>query len=312
MRTTDETLARTLEREGRGGLWRGFSVAEDRRRTNEHYEQPPRFFTAITGGAWNVYSCNLWEDGAGETQAQEQKLDLLAALLQLQPGQRILDVGCGWGGPLVYLAKTYGVRGVGLTLSPAQRAHAENRVSEHGVDVAIQECHWKDFQDDAPFDAVYTDEVIVHFNDLAGYFEKVWSLLRPGGRMLNKELHFTSTRWMEITPAMVFVNEIYGETGNYRTLHEELALVDCAGFTLEKVHQIGMDNYLRTAERWLQNMQTHRDELERIVGALYYKRFRTYLRIGRRIFAGPSMTLDVITSVKPSTTPTSPIVPARL
>jgi len=299
MRTTDDTLPQTLEREGRGGLWRGFSVAEDRKRTNEHYEQPPRFFTAITGGAWNVYSCNLWQDGVDETQAQERKLDLLAALLQLQPGQRILDVGCGWGGPLVYLAKTYSVRGVGLTLSPAQRAFAENRVSQHGVDVAIQECHWKDFRDDKPFDAVYTDEVIVHFNDLAGYLEKVWSLLRPGGRMLNKELHFTSTSWMEITPAMVFVNEIYGETGNYRTLHEELALVDRAGFTLDKVHQIRMDNYVRTAEHWLKNMQTHRDELERIVGALYYKRFRTYLRIGRRIFGGPSMTLDVITSVKP-------------
>jgi cyclopropane-fatty-acyl-phospholipid synthase len=299
MRTTDETHASALEREGRGGLWRGFSVAEDRRRTNEHYEQPPRFFTAITGGAWNVYSCCLWKDSPNETQAQERKLDLLAAILQLRRGQRILDVGCGWGGPLVYLAKTYGVRGVGLTLSPAQRAYAENRVSEHGVDVAIHECHWKDFVDSEPFDAVYTDEVIVHFNDLAGYFDKVRSLLRPGGRMLNKELHFTSTRWMEITPAMVFVNEIYGETGNYRTLYEELSLVDRAGFTLESLHQISMDNYVRTAARWLENMQTHRGELERLVGAAYYKRFRTYLRIGRRIFAGPSMTLDVITSVKP-------------
>ena len=71
-----------------------------------------------------------------KSQAQEQKLDLLATLLQLRPGQRILDVGCGWGGPLVYLAETYGVRGVGLTLSPAQREYAERRVREHDVDVA--------------------------------------------------------------------------------------------------------------------------------------------------------------------------------
>ena len=236
----------------------------------------------------------------------------MMALLRLRPGQRILDVGCGWGGPLVYLAQKYCVRGVGLTLSPAQRACAEDRASEHGVNVAIQECHWKDFVDGEPFDAVYTDEVIVHFKGLGGYFDKVRSLLRPGGRMLNKELHFTSTRWMEITPAMVFVNEIYGETGNYRTLHEELALVDRADFTLETVHQISMDNYVRTADRWLLNMQTHREELEQIVGALYYKRFRTYLRIARRIFAGPSMTLDVITSVKPLATPAAPIVGARL
>jgi len=312
MGTTDDALAQTLEREARGGLWRGFSVDGDRLRTNEHYEQPPRFFTAITGGAWNVYSCNLWEDGADESQAQEQKLDLLSTLLQLRPGQRILDVGCGWGGPLVYLAKRYGVRGVGLTLSPTQREYAERRVREHDVDVAIHECHWKGFVDGEPFDAVYTDEVIVHFNDLGGYFEKVWSLLRPGGRMLNKELHFTSSRWMEITPAMVFVNEIYGETGNYRTLHEELALVDRAGFTLEKVYQIGMDNYVRTTERWLENMKTCREELEQIVAASYYKRFRTYLRIARRIFGASSMTLDVITSVKPLATPAPPIVGAGL
>lgn len=297
--TSDALAVERLQRGGPGGLWRGFSAAEDRQRTNEHYEKPTRFFTAITGGVWNVYSCNLWESGLDDTQSQERKLDLLAGLLELESGQRVLDVGCGWGGPLVYLAKRYDVRGVGLTLSPTQGEFARRRVRENRVDVEILECHWEDFESDETFDAVYTDEVIVHFNRLDGYFQKVLSLLRPGGRMLNKELHFTSTRWMEVTPAMVFVNEIYGETGNYRTLHEELALVDRAGFTLQHVHQIGMENYVRTAGRWLENMNAHRWELEELVGAQYYKRFRTYLRIARRIFGGPSMTLDVVSSVEP-------------
>jgi cyclopropane-fatty-acyl-phospholipid synthase len=297
MGTTDNLLARTLDREGRGGLWRGFSVAEDRRRTNEHYEQPPRFFTAILGGPWHNYSCNLWESARNETESQEQKMDLLANLMQLQPGQRVLDVGCGWGGHLVYFAEKYGVSGVGLTLSRLQHGYAERRAREASVNVSIIERHWKEFEDADRFDAVFTDEVIVHFNDLEGYFRKVKSLLRPGGRMLNKEIHFASSSWMRVTPAMLFLNAIYGETGNYRTLHEELSILDRAGFDLERHQQILMRNGHRTVTQWLDNMQANRKELEELVGSEYYRKFRMYLRITRKIMAGPSMKLDVIVGV---------------
>jgi len=288
------------DRQGRGGMWRRYSPEEDQARTNVHYQQPPEFFTTITGGAWNVYSCNIWQPGDDETAAQERKLDRLAQLMRLQPGQRVLDVGCGWGGPLVYLARRYGVSGVGLTLSETQREYAERRVREHGVDVTVRECHWASFEDERPFDAVYTDEVIVHFNDLRGYFGKVSSLLAPGGRMLNKELHFTSAAYMKnVTRAMQFVNEIYGETGNYRPLHEELALVDQAGLELERVEQVAMSHYLRTGDAWISNMQRNRARLEALVGPEYYRRFLTYLRIAKRNFAGPSKTLDIVVSARP-------------
>ncbi len=279
--------------------FRGYSTEEEKARTNVHYEQPVEFFNTITGGDWNVYSCNLWDDGATETESQERKLDLLARLMDLRPGQRVLDVGCGWGGPLVYLAKRYGVRGVGLTLSASQLAYAEARAREHGVDVEVRECHWRDFADDAGFDAVYTDEVIVHFNELGAYFDTVRGLLRPGGRMLNKELHFTNSKFMQPTRAMIFVNKIYGETGNYRPLHEELALLDGAGFVLERVEQIPMMHYRMTLESWLGNMQQSRARLEELVGAEYWRAFRTYLRIVLRVINGASMTLDVVVARRP-------------
>src|SRR5438874_1146488 len=102
--------------------YQAYELDEDTKRSQVHYEQPVGFFYPILGGEWQSYSSWLWPEGVEtETAAQEAKLDLLARLMDLQPGQRIMDVGCGWGGPLVYLCKTYNVRGVGLTVSPMQR-----------------------------------------------------------------------------------------------------------------------------------------------------------------------------------------------
>jgi len=280
-------------------LGQRFSVGEDKVQTNVHYEQPPAFFYAFTGGTWNTYSCNLWATGAeDDTASQEAKLDLLAEMMQLQPGQRILDVGCGWGGPLAYLSQRYGLRGVGLTLSPTQRQHAEARVAKLGVDVTIHECHWQDYVAAEPFDAIYTDEVIVHFNDIAAFFAKAHALLKPGGCLLNKELHYTNSRHQELSRADVFVNEIYGLTGNYRTLGEELVLLDRAGFAQRDIRQLAMSNYHQTADHWLSNMRAHREELRELVGVDYYRRFRTYLKIVRKMTSLGTMTMDVVASFK--------------
>jgi cyclopropane-fatty-acyl-phospholipid synthase len=286
--------ASTTEQGGHGIL----STAEDRERTNVHYEQPPAFFNLITGGEWNVYSCNIWSNATTDTESQEAKLDLLARLMGLKPGQRILDVGCGWAGPLVYLSKKYGVQGVGLTLSPTQKEYADRRIAEHGADVEVIERHWQEYEDERGFDAIYTDEVIVHFADLGGFFAKAHSLLRPGGRFVNKELHFVNSRYKQLTPTGAFVDEIYGLTGNYRTLGEELTLLDQHGFALRAVQQIPLENYKRTAGRWLANMQEHREALQRAVGVEHYRRFRTYLRLVQRIMSGRTMSMDVIVATK--------------
>jgi cyclopropane-fatty-acyl-phospholipid synthase len=288
--------------DGAANVWRRYSADEDRYRTNLHYDLPAEFITTFTAGEWNVYSCNLWDGSSSVTDSQERKLDLLARCLDLQRGQRVLDVGCGWGGPLVYLAERYGIRGAGLTLSPNQKEFADRRIQEHGVDVKIHVSHWSDFADPLPFDAVYTDEVIVHFNDLRGFFERVRALLKPGGLLLNKELHFTSRRFMELTRAMIFLNDIFGETGNYRMLHEELALLDETGFILERIEQIPIVDYARTADGWLLNLQANRQRLEELVGRDHYERFRKYLRMVRRIHGStnPPMTLEVVVARAPS------------
>lgn len=275
-------------------LYQSYSANEDAERTNIHYERPPDFFCTITGGEWNVYSCNLWSGAKTDTASQEAKLDLLAELMDLRAGQRILDVGCGWGGPLAYLCQRYGVRGVGITLSHSQRAYAANRMARLGVDAQVFDCHWQVFEDQEGFDAIYSDEVIVHVNDLGGFFAKAHQLLRPGGRMVNKELHFTNRQHAVMGRGDVFVHEIYGLTGNYRTLAEELTLLDQHGFELRQVRHLPREHYLRTIDRWQSNMYEHRERLEALVGRDYYRQFRTYLKLAYRIACSNKMTLDIV------------------
>ncbi len=276
------------------GFWRSYSTEDDKVRINSHYDRPAEFFTTLTGGEWNVYSCNLWENAQTDTESQECKLDLLAEMLDLHPGERVLDVGCGWGGPLVYLAKRYGVTGIGITPSPRQAECANRRASAYGVPVAFHVKHWREVEETASFDAVYSDEVIVHFSDLGGFFEKARDLLKPGGRMLNKELHFASSRFMQVTRGMVFINKLAGETGYYRLLHDELNLLDRAGFDLLRIEQMALSNYRRTLDAWLENIRKLQDQLEALVGAEDVRRFRTYLKVSRRSHGGPAMTLDLV------------------
>src|SRR5258708_6711896 len=100
-------------------LYQSYPIQEEIERVNVHYEQDPQFYYWTTGGEWNVYSSQIWaNEQTTMAEAQEAKVDLMAQCMGLQPGMRLMDVGCGWGGPLTYLCKKYGVSGVGLTLSP--------------------------------------------------------------------------------------------------------------------------------------------------------------------------------------------------
>ncbi len=125
------------------------------------------------------------------------------------------------------------------------------------------------------------------------------SLLRPGGCVAVKECHFTSSRYNEqLTRANVFNHEIFGLTGSYRTLADELTQIDKSGLEMRVIHQIDLENYRRTADRWLANMHEHKEQLVELVGADYYRRFRTYLKLVRKTWNGTKMTLDITVSYK--------------
>ena len=141
-------------------------------------------------------------------------------------------------------------------------------------------------------DAIYTDEVIVHFFNLGGFFTKCHDWLKPGGVMINKELHLKHPRHAKLERGGEFVSQIYGDTGNYRTLAEETRLANEAGFDIERVHHIERRHYETTIDHWLANMHKHADQLKEMVGDQHYRDFRVYLRLARHIQR--NVTLDVV------------------
>ncbi len=187
---------------------------------------------------------------------------------------------------------------MGITISPKQRDAAEARAAQYGVDAKFQLVNWEDFEPGEHFDAVYSDEVIVHFNDLTGFFRRCWSWLKLGGRMVHKELHFTHKAHTLFGRTGANVHQIFGFSGNYRLLYEELQMVNDAGFELAAVTQIPMANYCQTMDFWLNNLFVNREAVKALVGDQVYSDFRKYLKICRWAFGTTACSLDVIASTK--------------
>ena len=274
------------------------------------------FFTRVLGGEWHLYSTHVLDGQQTETQSQEAKLDLLARLMHLRPGARVLDVGCGWGGSLTYLAKRYGVTGVGISLVPQQCEYAARRAEQHGVPVEFRPSHWADFVADAPFDVVMTSGVVVHFPSLLDYFTRAKEWLRPGGVLLNEEMHLLSAEIghdsvARSSRAMAFLDEVrkkgreaggrllVEEEGTYVTLQEETAALREAGFEVERVTPLPMTDYQQTVERWMANCERQRAELTALTSDDVYRWYRTYFRLFRRLIDDRTMRLDVVVARRP-------------
>jgi cyclopropane-fatty-acyl-phospholipid synthase len=168
-----------------GGL---HTPSRDRQAISHHYDVSNAFYRLVLGPSM-VYSCGVW-DGPDATleQAQTAKLDLVCRKLALEPGMRLLDVGCGWGSMAVHAARTYGCSVVGITLSAAQAELARQRVKEAGVDDLV-DIRLQDYRDvaDGPYDAISSIGMFEHVgrNQMEEYIRTLHRLLPPEGRLLN-------------------------------------------------------------------------------------------------------------------------------
>jgi len=293
----DQAIAQVVP-PGGTRLYQEFDIEEDTARSAYHYEQDPEFYFIQTAGEWNIYSCLMWEDGFTVTQAQEKKLDKLAECMQLKPGMHIMDVGCGWGGPLTYLCKKYGVTGHGITVSEKQAIAARARAMRHGVNATFEVVHWKNLPEVETYDAIYSDEVIVHFFDLGGFFAKCHKLLKTNGMMVHKELHWPHPKFAEVTALGDHVHKIFGFTGNYLPLWKELQLLNENGFKIAGIIEISMIDYQKTIDVWLKNIFDNRERCKQIVTEEFYTTFRAYLKAVRRFMASEVFLLDIVTSQK--------------
>ncbi|MGP4032726.1 class I SAM-dependent methyltransferase [Pseudarthrobacter sp. 1C304] len=244
---------------------------------SHHYDVGNDFYALVLGPSM-VYSCAVWEDErTGLEAAQAAKIDLVCRKLGLQPGMRVLDVGCGWGSFALQAAQRYGVDVVGVTLSAEQAAMAGKRVADAGLTdrVAIRVQDYRDV-DDGPFDAISSVGMSEHVGreQMPAYVAKLHGLLRPGGRLLNHAISWnagsTAPDPDSFIPRYVFPD------GEMLGLAEMVGALEAGGLEVLDVEALRR-HYALTLRAWVQNLEDHWDDAVQLAGAGRARVWRLYM-----------------------------------
>jgi cyclopropane-fatty-acyl-phospholipid synthase len=229
-----------------------------------------------------VYSCAYFMTGAEDLDtAQEQKLDHICRKLRLEPGERLLDIGCGWGGLLYWAATKYGVRGVGITLSERQRAYAAHRIEAAGLarDIEIRLQDYRDLAGEAVFDKIVSVGMYEHVGiaNLPLYFAAIARLLRPGGFVLNHGITSGDRDGrVEGPPGGEFIDRFVFPGGEVPHISRALYEIAGAGLEILDVEDL-RPHYPQTLARWLARLEMAREQAIAAAGAERYRIWRMYM-----------------------------------
>jgi cyclopropane-fatty-acyl-phospholipid synthase len=252
----------------------------DRDAVTFHYDLGNDFFRCFLDDDM-VYSCAYFATpGTPLEVAQRRKLDMVARKLALRPGERVLDVGCGWGSFVIHAARRFGVRAVGITLSREQARLARDRAAAAGVAdlVEIREADYRDVT--GTFDAIASIGMVEHVGSdhLATYFRHLHGLLAPGGRLLNHGIT-TGTRRVvrdiDATSTSFVGRYVFPDGGLVpasRMVHE----VEEAGFELLDVHQLRR-HYALTLRAWVRRLEASHDRAAAVASEVDYRIWRAYM-----------------------------------
>jgi cyclopropane-fatty-acyl-phospholipid synthase len=255
----------------------------DARAVRHHYDVSNDFFKLFLGESM-TYSCAIFSRGATTLEeAQETKLELVCTKLALKEGERVLDVGCGWGSFAMHAAEKHGVDVLGITLSEPQAAEARRRVAERGLQerVEIRVADYRELRAE-PFDAISSIGMVEHVgsSQIDVYAECLARLLKPGGRLLNHGI----ARLRHGDPEAGAFSERY-VFPDAAPLHLSRILfaLERAGFEQEHVEGFRMD-YAETLRHWARGIDDNLEEALRLAGPERVRVWRLYLRAARRGF----------------------------
>ncbi|MFE3169010.1 class I SAM-dependent methyltransferase [Streptomyces sp. NPDC059224] len=228
----------------------------DKQAISHHYDVGNDFYEIVLGPSM-VYSCAYWEqDGTLET-AQRDKLELVCGKLDLRPGQRLLDVGCGWGSMAIHAAREHGVSVVGVTLSQEQAAYARKRVADEGLTDRV-EIRVQDYRDvrDGPYDAISSIGMAEHVGaeKYLEYARSLYALLKPGGRLLNHQIARRPQRDETAYHVDRFIDAYVFPDGELAPIGTTVTQLERAGFEVRDVESI-REHYARTLRRWVVNLE---------------------------------------------------------
>ena len=253
-----------------------------------HYDISPLMFELLLDRNLN-YSSGCYDRGDEDLDtAQEIKMRRVAALLDMQPGKRILDVGCGWGGPLLYFAEHFDCHVTGITLSTVQQQYildwATRRNLRDRVQVEVRNVMEMDFAEGS-FDGIYFFESIIHMPEKERIFERCHSLLKPGGRILVQESNYDRASMRQHYLAdrgFQQVNRAFGDTGDMVSTGEMLMLMEEAQLVPQYVDNISQD-YVRTLSQWLTKLDQNAAAM-RAADQRAYTMLRRYLMLALQTY----------------------------
>jgi cyclopropane-fatty-acyl-phospholipid synthase len=258
---------------------RRHSKARDAAAISHHYDVSNAFYRLVLGPSL-TYSCAVWHDPDDTLEAaQANKYELICRKLDLRPGMRLLDVGCGWGGMVMHAAQNHGAQAVGITISRQQAELAEKRVAEAGLSDQVQ-IRVQDYREvaDGPYDGISSIGMFEHVGEarLAEYFECLRRLVRPEGRLLNHGISRPARSEKARLPRRSFINRYVFPDGELHEVGRVISITQDAGFEVRHVESL-REHYALTLRRWVANLEAHWDEAVAEVGAPRARVWRLYM-----------------------------------
>jgi cyclopropane-fatty-acyl-phospholipid synthase len=266
---------------------RRHSKGRDAQAISHHYDVSNDFYRLVLGPTM-TYSCAVWASPeVGLDAAQDAKHELVSQKLGLEPGMRLLDVGCGWGGMVLHAAARHGVRAVGVTISERQADLATKRAADAGL-ADLVEIRLQDYRDvqDGPYDAISSIGMFEHvgLSKLHAYFQTLYHLLRPEGRLLNHAIGRPAQardRRPVPTPASpwtkrTFINRFVFPDGELHEVGTVASAMQQDGFEVRHLESL-REHYGLTLRAWVANLEANWDEAVRLAGEGRARVWRLYM-----------------------------------
>jgi cyclopropane-fatty-acyl-phospholipid synthase len=274
------------------------SRARDRAVIAGHYDVSAAFYQLILDPSM-AYSCGYW---AGMSQgtladAQRAKLDMICRKLALEPGRKLLDLGCGWGSLTVHAARDYKVQITAVTLAREQGGYVKQRVRGLGLGERA-EVRIQDYRDAAggPYDAIASVEMGEHVGaaNYPGFCAELYRLLKPGGRLLIQQM----SRGSRAPGGGPFIESYITPDMTMRPVGETVRLIEDAGFEVINTEAM-RPHYVRTIRAWLGNFEANLAAIREILTEEQVRVWRLYLAGGALAFEEGRMGVDQILAVRP-------------